>query len=111
MWIGTAWTATDTDGYEYEAAVGDRRLRADGSASWAWRLSVNGLTVESSDDDRIGSPSFASERSVLESLASFLDSWLSADPDSEEADSFPESARFFEDVIEEFVLDMNESDD
>jgi hypothetical protein len=104
------WT-TCIDGNRYWAVVND--IQPDGDrVSWNWTLRDNDHFVTAGSDDRIGSPSYASERSVLASLASFLDAWLAAGPDSENADLFPESARFFEDVIEEFALDMmDECDD
>ena len=107
---GAARWTTEVNGVRYWAIVNDKLTEYDGPepvrASWAWTLRSDDYFVTAGSDDRMGSNLWAEPLTVLASLASFLDTWLAAGPDSEEADLFPESARFFEDVIEEFALDM-----
>ena len=111
---GAARWTTEVNGVRYWAVINDKLTEYDGPepvrASWAWTLCNDDYAVTAGSDDRLGSHIWAEPLIMLATLASFLDAWFEAGPDSENADLFPESARFFGDVIEEFFLDTHNED-
>jgi hypothetical protein len=118
---------------EWSTTASDRRYRfivrrfssgrrdQDGKVPWSWELiAIDGdtLVVEvvssPTKGDHIWAPADSDARSVLASLAAFMNAWLealvSADRDSENLHPFPIEAGLMLGADEEFYLDTHEAE-
>jgi hypothetical protein len=117
------WSATAPE-WRYRFIVRrflGHRLDEDGKVPWSWELIAvdhdkggdDAVVSSPTMGDHIWAPAHSDARTVLASLASFMNAWLdalaSADRNSENLQLFPIEASLMLGAVEEFYLDTHEA--